>query len=126
MITHRTRSGWTAPHRPLMTVLSTVILLALSIRPNSVAAQTGVVGRVIDPAGKTAITDARVSAHDDRGREHAVAFSDSVGFFKLRLLPGSYYLQSVRVGYEPTKTGTVDFSDDEQVEVIIQMSARPL
>jgi hypothetical protein len=126
MITHRTRSGWSAPLRFLMTVLSIVILLAFSIVPNSVSAQTGVVGRVVDPAGKTAITDARVSAHDDRGREHAVTLTDSIGYFKLRLLPGSYYLQSLRVGYEPTRTGTVDFSDDEQVEVIIQMSARPL
>ena len=109
-----------------MTVLSIAILLAITIVPNSGSAQTGVVGRVIDPAGRTPISDARVSALDERGREHAVALSDSIGYFKLRLLPGSYYLQSVRVGYEPTKTGTVDFNDDEQVEVIIQMSVRPL
>ena len=94
--------------------------------PSPMRAQTGFAGRVIDPAGRTPVTDARISAHDDRGREHGVTLSDSTGYFKLRLLPGSYYLQAVRVGYAPTKTGTVEFNEEEQVEVIIQMSARPL
>ncbi len=112
-------------HTVRLPAIAAAALLCGMLR-SPAAAQTGFAGRVIDLAGRLPIADVRVSAHDERGREHGVTQSDSTGYFKLRLLPGSYYLQALRIGYAPSKTGTVEFDEEEQVEVILQMNVRPL
>lgn len=125
MIIQHSRSGWIAP-RGLVTTVFGIVILATTIRADSASAQTGVVGRTVDQATRASIAGVRVSAHDERGREHGVTLSDSIGFFRLNLPPGEYLLRGSFLGYASAETRTIEFSEDEQLEVLLQMSVQAL
>ena len=101
-------------------------LLSATISGYDAAAQSGVVGRTVDQAARTGIAGVRVSAHDERGREHGVTLSDSIGHFRLNLPPGEYLLRASFLGYATAETRMIEFGEDEQLEVILQMSVQPL
>jgi hypothetical protein len=93
--------------------------------PLPACAQSGVVGRAIDLAARAGVAGVRISAHDERGTQTGVTESDSIGHFRLRLSPGKYKLRAVRVGYQSAETMTFEFSEDEQLEVVLQMTVQP-
>lgn len=116
-----------APGRTALVVgLMAGLALFSTISPRLASAQSGVVGRTVDQSARTGIAGVRVSAHDESGREHGVTLSDSVGYFRLSLLPGEYRLRAAFIGYAPTETKAIDFGEDEQLQVILQMSVQPL
>jgi hypothetical protein len=113
------------PLRRFMPTIGGLLFLA-TISTHQVSAQTGVIGRTVDPAARIGIVGVRVSAHDQRGREHGVTLTDSIGFFRLNLPPGEYLLRATFIGYAPAETRMIEFSENEQLEVLLQMSVRPL
>src|SRR5262245_8526223 len=102
------------------------VAIASSITPGAVEAQSSLTGRSIDASSRQGIAGVRISAHDESGREKAVALSDTIGRFYLALEPGDYLLRTSRIGYTAAETRKFELNDKEQLELLIQLDVRAI
>src|SRR5688572_9654617 len=101
------------------------VVTVLLMLPGTLAAQRQT-GRVVDAARGAAVANADIRVENVDG-ETAIAASDSLGRFAIRVKPGSSrYRVTVRhVAYAAT-TADVGVGAQDQVEVLIRMSLTPL
>lgn len=114
---------WTANRRPLIPVVATTMLLALSLA-TSAHAQI-IRGIVLDAQSKSPIdaVDVVLLARDDRVVSRYV--SDKGGRFSIRLREtGSYVLRASRIGYAPLTTGIISLEPEQ--EAVAELHLEPL
>lgn len=106
-------------------VLSSCLLLLCLCPPSGAGAQA-VMGRILDAATGEAVPTVELALLGEDGELVALAVSDSIGWFRVRLAsPGVYRLEAAGPGYAPLVVDAVEVAGREEVAIEVRLGPRP-